>query len=70
MSNETEMIEGTVISATTTPAQETVPAIRSDSVVAYLSGLASGLSAIVNDLNMQVKTISESMTKKDTTTNG
>jgi hypothetical protein len=65
MSTETETIDGTV-----TPAQEMVPAIRSDSVVAYLSGLASGLSAIVNDLNMQVKTISESMTKKDTTTNG
>jgi len=69
MSNETEMIEGTVISATTTPAQEMVPAIRSDSVVAYLSGLASGLSAIVNDLNMQVKQITEAM-NKDTTTNG
>lgn len=67
MSTETETIDG---SATTTPAQEMVPAIRSDSVVAYLSGLASGLSAIVNDLNMQVKIISESMTNKDTTTNG
>lgn len=65
MSTETETIDGTV-----TPAQEMVPAIRSDSVVAYLSGLASGLSAIVNDLNMQVKIISESMTNKDTTTNG
>ncbi len=64
MSTETETIDGTV-----TPAQEMVPAIRSDSVVAYLSGLASGLSAIVNDLNMQVKQINESM-NKDTTTNG
>jgi hypothetical protein len=69
MSNETEMIEGTVISATTTPAQETVPAIRSDSVVAYLSGLASGLTAIVNDLNMQVNQITSEM-NKDKTTNG
>ena len=69
MSNETEMIEGTVISASTTPAQEMVPAIRSDSVVAYLSGLASGLSAIVNDLNMQVTQITSEM-NKDKTTNG
>lgn len=66
-----EVIDGEVISATTTttPAQEMVPAIRSDSVVAYLSGLASGLSAIVNDLNMQVAQITESM-KKDNNTNG
>ena len=64
-----EAIDGEVISATTTPAQEMVPAIRSDSVVAYLSGLASGLSAIVNDLNMQVAQITESM-KKDNNTNG
>jgi hypothetical protein len=64
MSTETETIDGTA-----TPAQEMVPAIRSDSVVAYLSGLASGLSAIVNDLNAQVAQITESMTKKDTTTN-
>jgi hypothetical protein len=69
MSNETEMIEGTVVSESTTPAQEMVPAIRSDSVVAYLSGLASGLSAIVNDLNAQVAQITESMTKKDTAAN-
>jgi hypothetical protein len=46
-----------------------VPAIRSDSVVAYLSGLASGLSAIVNDLNMQVNQITGEM-NKDKTTNG
>ena len=64
-----EVIDGEVISATTTPAQEMVPAIRSDSVVAYLSGLASGLSAIVNDLNMQVAQITDAM-KKDETTNG
>jgi len=69
MSTETETIDGSVTNATTTPAQEMVPAIRSDSVVAYLSGLASGLSAIVNDLNMQVKQITEAM-NKDTTTNG
>jgi hypothetical protein len=64
MSTETETINGTV-----TPAQEMVPAIRSDSVVAYLSGLASGLSAIVNDLNMQVNQITSEM-NKDKTTNG
>jgi hypothetical protein len=64
--NTNEVIDGEV---TTTPAQETVPAIRSDSVVAYLSGLASGLSAIVNDLNMQVAQITEAM-NKDNTTNG
>ena len=64
MSTETETIDGTV-----TPAQEMVPAIRSDSVVAYLSGLASGLSAIVNDLNMQVNQITGEM-NKDKTTNG
>jgi hypothetical protein len=62
MSTETETVEGST-------AQEMVPAIRSDSVVAYLSGLASGLSAIVNDLNMQVAQITESM-KKDNNTNG
>lgn len=67
--NTNEVIDGEVTSATTTPAQEMVPAIRSDSVVAYLSGLASGLSAIVNDLNMQVAQITESM-KKDNTSNG
>jgi hypothetical protein len=67
--NTNEVIDGEVISATTTPAQEMVPAIRSDSVVAYLSGLASGLSAIVNDLNMQVAQITDAM-KKDNTTNG
>jgi hypothetical protein len=69
MSNETERIEGTVVSESTTPAQEMVPAIRSDSVVAYLSGLATGLSAIVNDLNMQVNQITGEM-NKDKTTNG
>ena len=69
MNTETEMVDGVVTEATTTPAQEMVPAIRSDSVVAYLSGLASELSAIVNDLNMQVKQITEAM-NKDTTTNG
>jgi hypothetical protein len=67
--NTNEVIDGEVTSATTTPAQEMVPAIRSDSVVAYLSGLASGLSAIVNDLNMQVAQITDAM-KKDNTTNG
>jgi hypothetical protein len=67
--NTNEVIDGEVTSATTTPAQEMVPAIRSDSVVAYLSGLASGLSAIVNDLNMQVAQITDAM-KKDETTNG
>ena len=68
--NTNEVIDGEVTSATTTtPAQEMVPAIRSDSVVAYLSGLASGLSAIVNDLNMQVAQITYAM-KKDNTTNG
>jgi hypothetical protein len=67
--NTNEVIDGEVTAATTTPAQEMVPAIRSDSVVAYLSGLASGLSAIVNDLNMQVAQITDAM-KKDETTNG
>lgn len=67
--NTNEVIDGEVTSATTTPAQEMVPAIRSDSVVAYLSGLASGLSAIVNDLNTQVAQITDAM-KKDETTNG
>lgn len=67
--NTNEVIDGEVTNATTTPAQEMVPAIRSDSVVAYLSGLASGLSAIVNDLNMQVAQITEAM-NKDNTTNG
>lgn len=64
MSTETETTDSTV-----TPAQEMVPAIRSDSVVAYLSGLASGLTAIVNDLNMQVNQITSEM-NKDKTTNG
>jgi len=68
MNTETEIIDG-VVTEVTTPAQEMVPAIRSDSVVAYLSGLASGLSAIVNDLNMQVAQITDAM-KKDETTNG
>ena len=69
MNTETEMVDGVVTEATITPAQEMVPAIRSDSVVAYLSGLASGLSAIVNDLNMQVNQITTEM-NKDKTTNG
>lgn len=69
MNTETEMVDGVVTEATITPAQEMVPAIRSDSVVAYLSGLASGLSAIVNDLNMQVNQITSEM-NKDKTTNG
>ena len=64
MSTETDTTDSTV-----TPAQEMVPAIRSDSVVAYLSGLASGLTAIVNDLNMQVNQITSEM-NKDKTTNG
>jgi len=68
MNTETEIIDG-VVTEVTTPAQEMVPAIRSDSVVAYLSGLASGLSAIVNDLNMQVNQITSEM-NKDKTTNG
>jgi cell fate (sporulation/competence/biofilm development) regulator YlbF (YheA/YmcA/DUF963 family) len=49
---------------TQTATQEQVPAIRSDSVVAYLSGMASALSAIVNDLNTQVAQITESMNKE------
>jgi hypothetical protein len=68
MNTETEMIDGVVTEVTTT-AQVMVPPIRSDSVVAYLSGLASGLSAIVNDLNMQVNQITSEM-NKDKTTNG
>ena len=69
MNTETEMLDGVVTEATITPAQEMVPAFRSESVVAYLSGLASGLSAIVNDLNMQVNQITSEM-NKDKTTNG
>jgi len=69
MNTETETVDSIVNEATTTPAQEMVPAIRSDSVVAYLSGLASGLSAIVNDLNMQVNQLTNEI-NKDKTTNG
>lgn len=46
--------------------KEQVPAIRTDSVVAYLGQLAAGLSAIVSDLNMQIDTITASL-QKDTT---
>jgi hypothetical protein len=58
---------------TETETKEQVPAIRTDSVVAYLSQLsaglsqlASGMNTIVMDLNMQVDNINASL-KKETT---
>jgi hypothetical protein len=47
---------------------QTVPAIRSDSVVAYLSNLSAALTNIATDINMQVANITTGMTKTDTTT--
>jgi pantothenate kinase type III len=44
----------------TTKAQ-TVPAIRSDSVVAYLSNIAAVLTNMATDLNQQIANITASM---------
>jgi hypothetical protein len=58
---------------TVTETKEQVPAIRTDSVVAYLTQLSTslnqlvtGLNTIVTDLNMQVDNINATL-KKDTT---
>jgi len=46
---------------------QNVPAIRSDSVVAYLSQLSSALTNIATDLNMQIASITAGMNKPTTT---
>jgi hypothetical protein len=45
-----------------------VPAIRSDSVVAYLSNLAAVITNIATDLNQQIVNITASMNVTDTNT--
>lgn len=45
-----------------------VPAIRSDSVVAYLSNLAAVITNIATDLNQQIANITASMTVTENTT--
>lgn len=48
--------------------EQTVPAIRSDSVVAYLSNLSAALNSITADLSMQIANINATMNKTETTT--
>lgn len=45
---------------------QNVPAIRSDSVVAYLSQLSAALTNIATDINMQVANITAGITKPTT----
>lgn len=46
--------------------EQTVPAIRSDSVVAYLSNLSAALNSITADLSMQIANINATMNKTET----
>ena len=49
---------------TTEPTKDqNVPAIRSDSVVAYLSQVASALTNIATDINVQIANITAGMSK-------
>ena len=48
----------------TSTKDQTVPAIRSDSVVAYLSTLSAALTNVAADINAQVANITATMTKK------
>jgi hypothetical protein len=48
----------------TSTKDQTVPAIRSDSVVAYLSTLSAALTNVASDINAQVANITATMTKK------
>lgn len=45
--------------------EQTVPAIRSDSVVAYLSNLSAALNSITADLSMQIANINATMNKTE-----
>jgi hypothetical protein len=47
--------------------EQTVPAIRSDSVVTYLSNLSAALNSITADLSMQIANINATMNKTDAT---
>jgi hypothetical protein len=60
-----ETIETTETSSVTK--EQMVPAVRSDSVVAYLSNLSAALTSIAADLNKQIANITAGMeTNKET----
>jgi len=53
---------------TTEPTKDqNVPAIRSDSVVAYLSNLSAAMTNIASDINMQIANITAAMEQPTTT---
>ena len=58
----------TTETVTETTKDQNVPAIRSDSVVAYLSNLSAALTNIAADINTQVANITTGMAAADTTT--
>jgi hypothetical protein len=58
----------TTETVTETTKDQNVPAIRSDSVVAYLSNLSAALTNIAADINTQVASITTGMTAAETTT--
>jgi hypothetical protein len=65
------MKKGGILMTTETVTEPTkdqnVPAIRSDSVAAYLSQLSAALNNIATDINMQVANITAGMSKKPET---